>query len=74
MVRTTVKRRLRHVLASRLERIPPSSLVVVRATPAAAGASSAVLGRDVDTLLERLGTTPHRSSSGTTGPADGGSR
>ena len=54
VVRNQVKRRLRHVLRSRLESLPPGADVVVRAAPSAAGASSAALGSDVDAALGRL--------------------
>ncbi len=58
-VRTTVKRRLRHLAAARLDVLPPGSSLVVRATPAAAGRSSAVLGSDLDAAL----TTALRSAT-----------
>lgn len=54
VVRNQVKRRLRHVLRSRLSALPPGSLLVVRASPAAATASSAVLAADVDKALARV--------------------
>jgi ribonuclease P protein component len=54
VVRNTVQRRLRHLIRTRLDRIPPGSMVVVRATPRAADASSAALGRDLDVCLSRL--------------------
>jgi ribonuclease P protein component len=50
-----VKRRLRAVLAARLQTLPPGLLVVVRANPAAAAAASATLAGDVDSALARLG-------------------
>ncbi len=53
VVRTTVKRRLRHVLASRLGVLPAGSLVVLRANPAAAGATSDELATDVERGLVR---------------------
>jgi ribonuclease P protein component len=55
VVRNQVRRRLRHVMSSRLSALPDGALVVVRATPAAAGASSAQLADDVDRALTRLG-------------------
>ena len=54
VVRTRVKRRLRAVLSDRLAVLPPGSLLVVRANPAAAEASSAELARSVDRVLERV--------------------
>jgi ribonuclease P protein component len=54
VVRSKVKRRLRHLVAERLDRLPASSRLVVRATPAAATASYAVLGADLDRCLDRL--------------------
>ncbi|MGA7690170.1 MAG: ribonuclease P protein component [Jiangellales bacterium] len=54
VVRNGVQRRLRHLLRERLYRFPVGSLVVVRATPSSARASSADLGRDLDACLSRL--------------------
>lgn len=54
VVRNTVKRRLRHLMAARTSRLVPGSLVVVRANPAAAGASSAALGAALDGVLDRI--------------------
>jgi ribonuclease P protein component len=53
VTRNTVRRRLRHLMTQRLERVPAGSLVIVRAQSAAATASSAVLGSDLDVALER---------------------
>ena len=55
VVRNTVKRRLRHLMAARISRLVPGSLAVVRANPAAAGASSAALGAALDRALDRIG-------------------
>ena len=52
--RNAVKRRLRHLMAARLERLPDHSSVVVRANPAAAAADSGQLGTDLDTCLDTL--------------------
>jgi len=57
VVRNQVRRRLRHQMAARLSCLPPGALVVVRATPSAAGASSAELGAELDRVLARLGLT-----------------
>jgi ribonuclease P protein component len=53
-VRTTVKRRLRHLVRDRLVLLPPGSLLVVRALPPAADADSAALGADLDSALKKL--------------------
>ena len=49
--RNQIKRRLRHVLASRLQDLPGGTAVVVRALPGARGLSSAELGENLDRLL-----------------------
>ena len=54
VVRNTVTRRLRPLVRERLARLPVGSLLVVRALPAAAGASSAALSTDLDAALDRL--------------------
>jgi ribonuclease P protein component len=51
VVRNRVKRRLRHLTRERLDQLPVGSLTVVRANPAAAGASIDDLGRDLDRAL-----------------------
>ncbi|CAN5331315.1 ribonuclease P protein component [soil metagenome] len=51
--RHQVSRRLRHVLRDRLPRLAAADRLVVRATPAAAGRSSAELGQDLDAALTR---------------------
>jgi ribonuclease P protein component len=51
VVRNRTKRVLRHVLASRLDRVPAGTDLVVRANPPAADAASAELGADVDRLM-----------------------
>ncbi|GHJ46663.1 hypothetical protein Cs7R123_40050 [Catellatospora sp. TT07R-123] len=51
VTRNTVKRRLRHLVAERLDRLPAGSLLVVRALPQAAAAPYAQLGRDLDAAL-----------------------
>ena len=52
--RNLVRRRLRHLVRARLDRLPAGSRWVVRAEASAAGVPSAQLGRDLDRLLERL--------------------
>jgi ribonuclease P protein component len=54
VVRNRVRRRLRHVMADRLGQLPLGTLLVVRALPPSAGASSAELAADVDRALVRL--------------------
>lgn len=54
VVRHAVVRRLRAQVAPRLHRLPAGALVVVRALPPAASATSATLGADLDAALRRL--------------------
>ena len=54
VVRNRVKRRLRHLCAQRVDRLPAGSTLVVRALPSAATASSTVLGAELDKGLERV--------------------
>ncbi|WP_460863958.1 ribonuclease P protein component [Rhodococcus aerolatus] len=54
VTRKAVSRRLRHVLAPVLASLPDDADVVVRALPAAAGATSAELDRDVRAALRSL--------------------
>jgi ribonuclease P protein component len=51
VVRNRVRRRLRHLVRDRLDALPAGSSLVVRALPAAAGASSGTLGSDLDAAL-----------------------
>ena len=57
VVRNLVRRRLRELVRSRLDRLP-EGLLVVRATPQAAAASYASLDADIDRCLERLAAVP----------------
>jgi ribonuclease P protein component len=52
--RNRVKRRLRHLVRERLEGLPASAVLVVRALPAATTATYGGLGRDLDAALRRL--------------------
>ena len=52
VVRHRVSRRLRHLLRPRLEGLPAGAMVVVRALPPAAEATSAELGVDLDAGLQ----------------------
>ncbi|MEU6641479.1 ribonuclease P protein component [Saccharomonospora sp. NPDC046836] len=58
VVRHRVSRRLRHLVAARLGTLPPGSALVIRALPAAATATSAELGADLDAALRRLSLAP----------------
>ncbi|MCW2746868.1 MAG: rnpA [Nocardioidaceae bacterium] len=53
VVRNQVKRRLRHLVSGRLGAVPAGASLVIRALPASAGASSVVLGRDLDAALAK---------------------
>ncbi|MGH6657821.1 MAG: ribonuclease P protein component [Actinocrinis sp.] len=55
VTRNRVKRRLRHLVADRLDALPDGAVLVVRALPPAAGAGAAELARDLDSALSRLG-------------------
>jgi ribonuclease P protein component len=54
VVRNRVKRQLRAVVRARLDDLPADLLLVVRANPAAASASSELLAADLDRALPRL--------------------
>jgi ribonuclease P protein component len=54
VVRNRVSRRLRHQMRSRLTRLAPGSLLVLRAQPLAATAASDCLGEDLDRALARV--------------------
>ena len=54
VVRHRVARRLRHLLRDRVAALPRGASLVVRAAPAAATASSAALGADLDAALARV--------------------
>ena len=54
VARNLVKRRLRHLMRERIEILPAGSGLVLRALPAAAGASAADLGAALDHSLNRL--------------------
>jgi ribonuclease P protein component len=57
VTRNRVKRRLRHLAREHVSSLPGSAVLVVRALPAAATASSAELGADLARCLRRaLGT------------------
>jgi len=54
VVRNTVTRRLRALVRDRLAGLPAGGSLVVRALPAAATASFAELGADLDASLARV--------------------
>lgn len=58
VVRHRVQRRLRHLVRDRLDRLAPGTLLVVRALPPAATATSAELADDLDAALGRLRLDP----------------
>ena len=53
VVRNRVKRRLRHLVREHLATLPGSAVLVVRALPAAAAATSKELDADLTRCLER---------------------
>jgi len=57
VVRHRVTRRLRALVAERLGTLPAGCALVIRALPAAAGATSSELGADLDGALRRLNLT-----------------
>lgn len=54
VVRNRTKRRLRALVAARLDRLPAGTDVVVRANPPAASASSRELARALDPLWDKV--------------------
>lgn len=54
VVRNRVKRRLRHLAREVLADLPGSAVLVVRALPAAAGASYEELGEDLTRCMKRV--------------------
>ncbi|ADG76597.1 ribonuclease P protein component [Cellulomonas flavigena DSM 20109] len=64
VTRNRVKRRLRALVAARLDGLPEGALVVVRAQPAAASASSVELGRDLDGAFATAGRRLERRHEG----------
>ena len=54
VVRNRVRRRLRHLAAGYLHRLPRGSLLVLRANPRAATAKYAELAAELDVVLEAL--------------------
>ena len=54
VTRNRVRRRLRHLVRDRLDRLPDGTRLVVRVLPAAAVATSDQLGRALDRALDRV--------------------
>ncbi len=54
VVRHRVTRQLRHAMRPRLADLPTGSLLVLRAMPSAAGASSPELATDIARVLDRV--------------------
>ena len=54
VIRNRVKRRLRHLAREHVSSLPGAAVLVVRALPAAATASTAELARDLSRCLERV--------------------
>ena len=65
--RNRVKRRLRHLCGEELDALPAGSMLVVRALPAATGATYAELRADLHSGLERASTALLRSGAGESG-------
>jgi ribonuclease P protein component len=57
VTRNRVKRRLRHLVRARVDRLQDGSLLVVRALPASAGATFSDLGAELDRCLARVGVS-----------------
>jgi ribonuclease P protein component len=53
VARNTVRRRLRHLVRRRLDRLPAGCRLVVRARSAAAGAATSALEHDLDAALTK---------------------
>lgn len=64
VVRHRTTRRLRHLMRDRIPALPAGTLVVVRALPPAANASSRELGADLDSALRKLRLYPEQSGDG----------
>ncbi|MPV37930.1 ribonuclease P protein component [Georgenia subflava] len=65
--RNEVKRRLRHLMAARAGDLPAGTHVVVRALPAAAGATSTELAADLDAALAGARRRAERTTAATRG-------
>lgn len=70
VTRNTVRRRLRHLVRERLADLPPGSVLVVRAQPAAATSSYETLGADLDAAVAAA-RRPGRDRPGSRGRGRG---
>jgi ribonuclease P protein component len=72
VVRNRVRRRLRHLVAERLDRLPAGAALVVRALPEASARSCRELGVDLDEALARLRRSrrPELATPTSTDPSD----
>jgi ribonuclease P protein component len=62
VARNAVRRRLRHLVRDRIERLPPGTNVVIRARPEAARAPRAAVAQDLDDALARALATDRSAS------------
>lgn len=69
--RNAVRRRLRHLMRERLDRIPDGSVVVVRAQADAAAVQTAVLAEDLDRALHRAMQVGRRVNTSAAGRISG---
>ena len=53
VTRNRVKRRLRHLMRERIQTLPSGSMLVIRALPDSAGATSRDLAAELDRCLDR---------------------
>jgi ribonuclease P protein component len=63
VVRHRVARQIRHLMTARMASLPAACLVVIRANPPAAGASSATLAGDLDIALRSAGQIAAQTST-----------
>jgi ribonuclease P protein component len=74
VTRHLVVRRLRALVAARLDRLPAGSRLVVRALPACATASTGQLAGDLDAALDRVLARSAGARGGETGLGGAGSK
>ena len=63
VTRNHVQRRLRHLVREQLDSLPRSGVLVVRALPASAGATSAELRTDLTRCLQQAATQRNRQGA-----------
>jgi ribonuclease P protein component len=66
VTRNRIRRRLRHLMAARLDALPSGTAVVVRAHASADHCTSAELAVTLDRLLERAMSAGQPSTAGAT--------